>query len=73
MSRPLLKPALLATLVSLSLNVYGEPLTVEQKIDALQQEIDSLKQQLAEEKAARVQQVEAPPKVAISSPAPEAE
>jgi hypothetical protein len=61
------KPALLAALIGLSLNTHAEPLTIEQKLDALQKEMTSLKQQLAEEKAARAQQVDTAVKAAVAS------
>ena len=67
-----LKPALLATLITLSFNVHAESSTstLEQKLDQLQQEMTALKQQLAEEKAAREKQVDNAVKVAVASAAP---
>ena len=67
-----MKPALLATLITLSFNVHAESSTssLEQKLDQLQQEMTALKQQLAEEKAAREKQVDNAVKVAVASAAP---
>jgi hypothetical protein len=61
MNRPNLKPALLAALISLSFNAQAESssASLEKKLDQLQQEMESLKKQLADEKAARNQQVAA--------------
>ena len=72
MYHPKLKPALLATLITLSFNVHAESPTssLEQKLDQLQQEMTALKQQLAEEKAAREKQVDNAVKVAVASAAP---
>lgn len=72
MSCPRFKPALLAALIGLSTNLHADPLTIEQKLDALQKEMESLKQQLAEDKAARAQQVDSAVKAAVASAAPEA-
>ncbi len=72
MYHPKLKPALLATLITLSFNVHAESSTssLEQKLDQLQQEMTALKQQLAEEKSAREKQVDNAVKVAVASAAP---
>lgn len=69
MYHPKLKPALLATLITLSFNVHAESSTssLEQKLDQLQQEMTALKQQLAEEKAAREKQVDSAVKAAVAS------
>ncbi len=67
-----MKPALLATLITLSFNVHAESSTssLEQKLDQLQQEMTALKQQLADEKTAREKQVDNAVKTAVASAAP---
>jgi len=64
-----LKPALLATLITLSFNVHAESSTssLEQKLDQLQQEMTALKQHLADEKSAREKQVDNAVKAAVAS------
>lgn len=72
MYHPKLKPALLATLITLSFSAHAESSTssLEQKLDQLQQEMTALKQQLADEKAARAKQVDNAVKAAVASAAP---
>lgn len=69
MYHPKLKPALLATLITLSFNVHAESSTtnLEQKLDQLQQEMTVLKQQLADEKTAREKQVDSVVKMAAAT------
>ncbi|MHB1333651.1 MAG: hypothetical protein ACYCY1_13735 [Sulfuriferula sp.] len=69
---PKLKPALLATLITLSFNVHAESSSssLEQRLDQLQQEMTALKQQLAAERSAREKQVDDAVKTAVASTAP---
>jgi hypothetical protein len=66
------KLGVLATLVSLSCNAHADATiaSLEQKLEQMQSEMQALKQQLAEEKAARVQQVTTAVKAAVAEAAP---
>lgn len=68
-----LKLSVVATLLTLSFNASADAsnLSLEQKLNQLQQEMDSLKKQLAEEKAARTQQVDKAVKVAVAEAVPD--
>ena len=59
MKLPYVKSALLALLISLSLNARAESSALEQRLDQMQKEIENLKKQLAEEKSVRQEQVSA--------------
>lgn len=59
MKLPYFKSALLALLISLSLNARAESSALEQRLDQMQKEIENLKKQLAEEKSVRQEQVSA--------------
>lgn len=67
------KLSVLTALLTLSFNAHADATTatLEQKLEQLQQEMQALKQQLAEEKAARMQQVDTAVKAAVADAVPE--